>query len=546
MSAPLLVATGISKTFASSGRRVVSARRRVDRALRAARRSASSARQAAASRRWRASSCASSSRTPAASTSAASTCCRFVARRCAPCEGASRWCSRTRLPPSIRAPRSAGALADPLRIHGIADARERPRPSSRLLERVGLDAALAGRAIHEISGGQRQRVAIARALATKPDLIVLDEAVSALDVSVRGKILDLLVDLQREEGIAYVFVSHDLAVVRAVAHHIAIMDAGRIVEKRPGPRASSPIRNRRRARRWSPPFRISPSDVGRIMPGNHGAICSTCRPIRPTATPRLADRIGRIAADEERRAAGPGRGDHRARSGGDQHRVARRSGAQRRHQPLWQMVRRLAAARRGGGRRCDRCSRRNRSPSRRLPRRSMRGPDINLVALVHAESASGILNPLPEIARLAKARGADGRARRRRLGRRPRTRHRRARHRHRGDRPAKGVSADRPASPPSPSAEGMDVHRPAGCAGVLDAVAHRPEARLARRRPRHAARHAVGARILRARSRTRPRRGGGARTRSSRATRWRPPPPATGCARSASRSGSRIRLRPIW
>jgi peptide/nickel transport system ATP-binding protein len=126
-----------------------------------------------------------------------------------------------------------GALADPLRIHGIADRDKRPSAIAHLLERVGLHPMLAGRAIHEISGGQRQRVAIARALATKPDLIVLDEAVSALDVSVRGQILDLLVDLQREQGIAYVFVSHDLAVVRAISHDIAIMDAGRIVEHGP-------------------------------------------------------------------------------------------------------------------------------------------------------------------------------------------------------------------------------------------------------------------------------------------------------------------------
>ena len=121
-------------------------------------------------------------------------------------------------------------LSDPLRIHRLVGAGERPKAIGALLERVGLSAGLAGRAIHEISGGQRQRVAIARALATRPKLIVLDEAVSALDVSVRGQILRLLVDLQREDGIAYVFVSHDLAVVRAVAHRVAIMDGGVIVE----------------------------------------------------------------------------------------------------------------------------------------------------------------------------------------------------------------------------------------------------------------------------------------------------------------------------
>ena len=126
-----------------------------------------------------------------------------------------------------------GALADPLRVHRVAGREGRRAIVAGLLERVGLDPSLATRAIHEISGGQRQRVAIARAIATGPDLIVLDEAVSALDVSVRAKILDLLVDLQREQGIAYVFVSHDLAVVRAIAHRIAIMDAGRIVEEGP-------------------------------------------------------------------------------------------------------------------------------------------------------------------------------------------------------------------------------------------------------------------------------------------------------------------------
>ena len=124
----------------------------------------------------------------------------------------------------------ARVLDDPLRIHGIGSRSERPRRVAALLERVGLAAELASRAIHEISGGQRQRVAIARAIATKPSLIVLDEAVSALDVSVRGQILDLLLDLQRQERIAYLFISHDLGVVRAVAHRIILLDAGRIAE----------------------------------------------------------------------------------------------------------------------------------------------------------------------------------------------------------------------------------------------------------------------------------------------------------------------------
>ncbi|RUZ74980.1 ABC transporter ATP-binding protein [Mesorhizobium sp. M7A.F.Ca.US.006.01.1.1] len=124
----------------------------------------------------------------------------------------------------------ARVLDDPLRIHGIASRAERPRRIAALLERVGLTADLAPRAIHEISGGQRQRVAIARAIATKPSLIVLDEAVSALDVSVRGEILELLLDLQRQEKIAYLFISHDLGVIRSVAHRVILLDAGRVAE----------------------------------------------------------------------------------------------------------------------------------------------------------------------------------------------------------------------------------------------------------------------------------------------------------------------------
>ena len=124
----------------------------------------------------------------------------------------------------------AAVLDDPLRIHGIVARHGRPAEVARLLERVGLRAAHAARPVRELSGGQRQRVAIARAIATRPSLLVLDAAVSALDTTIRGRILDLLVELQRDQGIAYLFVSHDLAVVRAVSHRIAVMDGGRIVE----------------------------------------------------------------------------------------------------------------------------------------------------------------------------------------------------------------------------------------------------------------------------------------------------------------------------
>lgn len=124
----------------------------------------------------------------------------------------------------------ARAIDDPLRIHRIGPAHERPRRIAALLERVGLPPELAHRNIQDISGGQRQRVAIARAIATEPKLIVLDEAVSAIDVAVRARILSLLADLQRQDGIAYLFVSHDLAVVRQIANRVAVMDRGRIVE----------------------------------------------------------------------------------------------------------------------------------------------------------------------------------------------------------------------------------------------------------------------------------------------------------------------------
>jgi peptide/nickel transport system ATP-binding protein len=121
-------------------------------------------------------------------------------------------------------------LDDPLRIHAIASSAQRPAAIAALLERVGLPATLAARRIHEISGGQRQRVAIARAIAAGPSLVVLDEALSALDVSIRAGIVDLLRDLQAETTVSYLFITHDLALVRTLAHRVAVMEAGRIVE----------------------------------------------------------------------------------------------------------------------------------------------------------------------------------------------------------------------------------------------------------------------------------------------------------------------------
>lgn len=122
------------------------------------------------------------------------------------------------------------AIADPIRVNRLSPRADWRRDVSALLDKVQLPDSLMDRAVHEISGGQRQRVALARALACQPRLIVLDEAVSALDVSLRARIIDLLIDLQREEKLSYLFVSHDLAVVKAMAHRTAVMEAGRIVE----------------------------------------------------------------------------------------------------------------------------------------------------------------------------------------------------------------------------------------------------------------------------------------------------------------------------
>jgi oligopeptide/dipeptide ABC transporter ATP-binding protein len=126
----------------------------------------------------------------------------------------------------------AGIVGDPLRVHGLW-ADQGPDRVEAALEQVGLDAADAGRYPHEFSGGQRQRIGIARALVLEPDLLVLDEPVSALDASIQAGVINLLDELQRRLGLTYVLIAHDLAVVRHVADEVGVMYLGKLVERGP-------------------------------------------------------------------------------------------------------------------------------------------------------------------------------------------------------------------------------------------------------------------------------------------------------------------------
>ena len=121
-------------------------------------------------------------------------------------------------------------IKEPLLIQGLAQGIEADRKVAELMERVGLDAAMAQRWPHEFSGGQRQRICIARALSVNPRVLIADESVSALDVSIRAHIVNLLLDLQKDLGVSYLFISHDMAIVERVSHRVAVMYLGQIVE----------------------------------------------------------------------------------------------------------------------------------------------------------------------------------------------------------------------------------------------------------------------------------------------------------------------------
>jgi oligopeptide/dipeptide ABC transporter ATP-binding protein len=165
--------------------------------------------------------------------------------------------------------RVGSLVSEPLTIHGIGKSRaDRREQAGRLLEEVGLDRSALDKFPHEFSGGQRQRIGFARAIACEPEFVVADEPVSALDPSIQAQIVNLMVDLQERRGLAYLFIAHDLRLVRHVAHRVAVMYLGKIVEEAPASELyTKPLHPYTKALLEAAPRRDPRSAAAAVLPG---------------------------------------------------------------------------------------------------------------------------------------------------------------------------------------------------------------------------------------------------------------------------------------